>query len=194
MSDIDSRKQTMRQALMAKRKALSTQQKRAASDAIVRHVQHMLDAEGTPTQLLVYKSLPDEVNTDALLRQDKAMVFVPRMLEQVRMEWVRVQSDTVWQHQAFGVQAPVAGELWQASPDMRKILLCPLLGFDRQGNRLGMGKGYFDRWLDKHGHMLDAVVGLAFACQEVPQVPMEAHDVPLQTIITEHGVLSCPAT
>jgi len=72
------------------------------------------------------------------------------------------------------------------------VLLCPLTAFDRQGNRLGMGKGCFDYWLSKHRHGLDQVIGLAFSGQEVAHIPAEAHDAPLDYIITEKEVIECP--
>ncbi|PJC70988.1 MAG: 5-formyltetrahydrofolate cyclo-ligase, partial [Zetaproteobacteria bacterium CG_4_8_14_3_um_filter_59_5] len=70
-------------------------------------------------------------------------------------------------------------------------LLCPLVGFDRCGNRLGMGKGCFDRWLDGMKNHILLGVGLAFACQECPRIPAEAHDMPLDIIITEGETIAC---
>ncbi len=74
------------------------------------------------------------------------------------------------------------------------LVLAPLLAFDRRGARLGWGKGYYDTFLGG----LDAaaargdgvrpfVVGVAFACQEVPDVPLEPHDRRLDAVITENG-------
>lgn len=83
----------------------------------------------------------------------------------------------------FGTLAP--SELApRAVPD---IVLMPLLGFDADGTRLGYGGGYYDRTLASlSGKPL--VVGLAFAAQEVPAIPREDHDIPLDAVITEQGV------
>ncbi|MDR3376819.1 MAG: 5-formyltetrahydrofolate cyclo-ligase, partial [Ancalomicrobiaceae bacterium] len=65
-------------------------------------------------------------------------------------------------------------------------LLVPLAAFDRRGFRLGYGKGHYDRALarlDASGPVV--AVGVAFACQEVDRVPEEAHDRPLDCILTE---------
>ena len=82
----------------------------------------------------------------------------------------------------FGTLAP--SELApQAEPD---IILMPLLGFDKRGTRLGYGGGYYDRTLERLSKR-PRLVGLAFAAQELEDIPRDAHDVPLDTIITEHG-------
>jgi len=75
-----------------------------------------------------------------------------------------------------------------AIPD---IVLVPLLAFDRRGNRLGYGAGYYDRTLRELP--LARRIGCAFAAQEVDAVPVEAHDAPLHAIATECGVLICGA-
>jgi 5-formyltetrahydrofolate cyclo-ligase len=63
----------------------------------------------------------------------------------------------------------------------------PLLGFDRQGTRLGYGGGYYDRTLAALGKR-PLLVGFAFALQEIDHIPREGHDVPLDIIVTEEGV------
>lgn len=66
-------------------------------------------------------------------------------------------------------------------------LLVPLLAFDRRGGRLGHGAGYYDRTLP--GLPGAFAMGVAFACQEVPEVPTDAHDARLDAIATEAGVI-----
>lgn len=70
-----------------------------------------------------------------------------------------------------------------------KILLVPLLAFDRHGHRLGYGGGYYDRTLDfLRANSTIRAIGVAYAGQEVPELPREAHDHPLDAVITESGV------
>lgn len=83
----------------------------------------------------------------------------------------------------FGTLAP--SELApRAEPD---IVIMPLLGFDSRGTRLGYGGGYYDRTLARMSKK-PKLVGLAFAAQELDRIPREAHDVPLDVIVTEAGV------
>ena len=82
----------------------------------------------------------------------------------------------------FGTLAP--SELApQVEPD---VILMPLLGFDKRGTRLGYGGGYYDRTLERLSKR-PRLIGLAFAAQELEDIPREAHDVPLDIIITEDG-------
>ena len=70
------------------------------------------------------------------------------------------------------------------------LLLVPLLAFDRSGHRLGYGAGYYDRTLDglRAGGAVLAV-GVAFAAQEMPAVPVDGHDERLDWIVTERETL-----
>jgi 5-formyltetrahydrofolate cyclo-ligase len=87
---------------------------------------------------------------------------------------------------ALGVPAPMP-ESEVVVPD---LILAPLLAFDRRGGRLGQGGGYFDRAIaDLRARGPLIVVGLAFAGQEVSEVPCEAHDARLDAILTEAGYL-----
>jgi len=183
-------KQVLRKELSAKRRLLSPLEYQQKSSQIMLYLDELLTSL-EPKQLLFYRALPVEVNTDVLLEQNHFESYVPRMLNDADMEWVRVNSQTTWKQVEFGVFEPKQGEIWQAS-DAKTVLICPLLGFDRQGQRLGMGKGYFDRWLDKQGKHISTRIGLAFSCQELSKVPTQPHDVPLSTIITEGGIISCP--
>lgn len=87
---------------------------------------------------------------------------------------------------AFGALIPVDGAwLW---PD---VVIVPLVAFDRRGYRLGYGGGFYDRTLE----MLRArrpvlAVGFAFAAQELPEVPIEITDQPLDAIVTEQGTIT----
>jgi 5-formyltetrahydrofolate cyclo-ligase len=88
---------------------------------------------------------------------------------------------------AFGTQVPGA-DCPVLEPD---ILLVPLLAFDRRGHRLGYGGGFYDRTLaGLRGRRPVLAVGLAFAAQEVDEVPVEAGDQPLDRVVTEREVMT----
>lgn len=80
----------------------------------------------------------------------------------------------------YGTQHP------DAPPLIPDFLLIPLLGFDRQGNRLGYGGGYYDRTLAALPHAFR--LGCAYAAQEVDHIPTEPTDLPLNAIATEAGI------
>ncbi len=87
----------------------------------------------------------------------------------------------------FGTFGP-GPEQKEVEPD---IIITPLAAFDRQGHRIGYGKGHFDRALAR----LDATgprlaMGLAFSVQEVEDIPAEPHDRPLDGVLTDKGYRS----
>lgn len=71
-----------------------------------------------------------------------------------------------------------------------QILLVPLSAFDAAGNRIGYGAGHYDRAIARllQKGMEPRLIGIAFDCQEVAEVPAEPHDVRLQAILTESGL------
>lgn len=91
----------------------------------------------------------------------------------------------------FGILAPGSAVRSDADrrvdPNKFDVILVPAVGFDHHGNRLGQGKGFYDRFLN---HVRSDVVkiGLAFDCQVVESLPLDEHDVPVDMVITESGV------
>ena len=71
------------------------------------------------------------------------------------------------------------------------LILVPGMAFDRSGGRLGRGRGYYDRFLGLHSHILR--VGICFDEQLVPTVPSEDHDIRLHALITPSAFLSFAA-
>jgi 5-formyltetrahydrofolate cyclo-ligase len=68
---------------------------------------------------------------------------------------------------------------------MPRVVLVPLLAFDATGHRLGYGGGYYDRTLER---MRVRAIGIAYAGQEVEELPRGQHDRPLDMILTERGL------
>jgi 5-formyltetrahydrofolate cyclo-ligase len=86
----------------------------------------------------------------------------------------------------FGAPVPEEGD-WLTPA----VLIVPLLAFDRAGYRLGYGGGFYDRTLAAlRAAGPVAAIGFAFAAQEVPAVPREPTDAPLDLVVTETGPIS----
>ncbi len=86
----------------------------------------------------------------------------------------------------FGTRGP-GPEAEVLDPD---LLLVPLSAFDAQGNRIGYGAGHYDRAIARlrEKGRNPRLIGIAFDCQEVAEVPDEAHDVRLEAVLTESGL------
>ncbi|MGD8326021.1 MAG: 5-formyltetrahydrofolate cyclo-ligase [Sphingomonadales bacterium] len=84
----------------------------------------------------------------------------------------------------FNVKQPPANQ----EEVIPTVILCPLLAFDSKGARLGYGGGYYDRTLEYLRKSQDCLaIGLAFAAQEVEDIPTGPHDMLLEGVITENG-------
>ncbi|MDQ6998966.1 MAG: 5-formyltetrahydrofolate cyclo-ligase [Mariprofundus sp.] len=184
-------KALLRTSALKQRKALTSDHRKTYSESIMASLFAYLATENKPSQnLLIYRSLPSEVATDPLLEHNEYRLFSSVTHHHEHMEWHELSNATQWQVGLFGIQEPIGGLLWNGSQGTT-TLLCPLTAFDRQGNRLGMGKGCFDFWLAQHRMHIKQIIGLAFSCQEVAQVPFESHDVPMHYVITEKEVIAC---
>lgn len=87
---------------------------------------------------------------------------------------------------AFGAMIPETGD--EITP---RVLIVPMLAFDRRGFRLGYGGGFYDRTLERlRARGPVTAIGFAFAAQEVEAVPIEPTDQPLDLIVTEKGVIT----
>lgn len=86
----------------------------------------------------------------------------------------------------FGTRGP-GPDAPEIIPD---VLLMPLTAFDRQGGRVGYGRGFYDRAVAdlRAAGRFPRLIGIAFSVQEVAAVPMEPHDAPLDMIVTERNV------
>jgi len=91
---------------------------------------------------------------------------------------------------AFGIPEPPEGSHFAVNEI--DLMLIPLVGCDISGNRLGMGAGYYDRFLRQTaGSKPPVLVGVAFDCQICRQIPVDPWDVPLQHVITEKERFTC---
>ncbi len=158
-----------------------------ASQLIMQYA-HTLLQQKQAQSVLAYRSMGAEVETTALHtnKGHPFEVYAPVCGQAISMAWYSSRH-SVWKTAAYGVLEPQDGTLWRGEADT--WLLCPLVGFDCTGHRIGMGKGYFDRWLTQNRTAIRGVIGLAFAAQEVNKVPIERHDQPLDGIITEKGIM-----
>jgi 5-formyltetrahydrofolate cyclo-ligase len=93
----------------------------------------------------------------------------------------------------FGILEPSLGRTKMVPPWSLDLILMPLVGFDRQGNRLGMGGGFYDRTLAftaRGQHPAPRLIGLAHSFQELESISPQIWDIPVDHIITEQEIIS----
>ncbi|MBU6471492.1 MAG: 5-formyltetrahydrofolate cyclo-ligase [Alphaproteobacteria bacterium] len=151
------------------------------------HAGELTDAPGAVVG--GYAALPGEADPARLLAELArlgALLALPRVAAKAMpLAFHRWRSGDALAPGAFGVPEP--DPAWP--PSTPSVVLVPLLAFDALGWRLGYGGGYYDRTLAalRARHAI-AAVGVAYAGQEVENVPYDAHDEPLDMILTELGL------
>ena len=94
----------------------------------------------------------------------------------------------------FGIPEPTLEATSRLAPEALSVVLVPLLGFDRRGNRLGSGAGYYDRsfaFRQRPAVRSPLLVGIGYAAQELPSIDASDWDVPLDAVVTEQGMIDC---
>jgi 5-formyltetrahydrofolate cyclo-ligase len=93
----------------------------------------------------------------------------------------------------YGIEEPDPKRNQMFNANQLDVVLLPLVAFDPQGGRLGMGGGYYDRTFaflnGRKGTQKPKLIGLAHHFQQVPQLPIESWDVPLNAIVTDEQVI-----
>lgn len=183
-SELADAKQAMRQRALVLREAWDPA---AAGKALT---QHVLRAQPPPPGAVVAGFWPFGQEIDirplllALHERGHAIVLPVTPKRGNPLSFRRWHPGDVLQPERFGTFRPV-GEA-AAVPD---FLLVPLLAFDRRGHRLGYGAGFYDRTLAALPGRY--ALGVAYAAQEVPEVPAGPSDVPLDAVATDRGVIFC---
>lgn len=129
-----------------------------------------------------------EVDTISLLQKiidSGKTVIVPVMLTDGLLEHVQLNNLDVLKENAWGILEPVQGI--KLNPDTADCIIVPMLAGDIHGNRLGYGKGYYDRFLSGSNAIK---IGFCFDFAILDTLPTEQHDEKLSYIITEKRILS----
>ncbi len=161
---------------------------RAASDAAARD-----PAFERARSVLLYDALPDEADPAGLLVaafEAGKRVALPRVDWETRtMQAVEIRTPDWWvegsETRVYLVREPLPGPV--LVPARLDLVLVPALAFDRTGRRLGRGKGFYDRFLERVAGSTHRL-GFAFGFQMVEEVAAEAHDRRVHAIATDGGL------
>jgi 5-formyltetrahydrofolate cyclo-ligase len=161
-----------------------------AGDRVQEHFLREFPPQAGRTAAL-YRALPGEVPTERIRRAylaAGARLYYPRVTEGRTLAFYPHREGDGWETGPYGIPEPSIPAGVEPLLSGVDIIVIPGLAFDRRGNRLGHGFGYYDRFL---GSLPESVprVGLAWASQRIPEVPVDAWDVPVHALVTEEGVI-----
>jgi 5-formyltetrahydrofolate cyclo-ligase len=182
----DSTKSDLRHQVLAARERMDAASKQHALSRILPALV-ALPSYRAARKVAAYMSFGSEIDTgpfiETLLADQKSLVL-PR---------VDTATHTLALHHVFERDRLVAGPWGIKEPaadsprtqiDEVDFILVPGVAFDRRGQRIGYGAGFYDRLLARRHRHTDCVA-IAFDCQVVPRIPTEAHDQPIDRLITE---------
>jgi 5-formyltetrahydrofolate cyclo-ligase len=188
MSNIVTQKAELRGEALTKRDALSPEDRAAAAEAIAARA---FPVPFKPGAIISgFMPLKSELNPLPLMRklaEAGATLALPAIAGRGKPLFMRAYAfgDELARGQ-WGIREPKP-EAAEVAPD---ILLVPLAAFDRTGNRIGYGAGYYDMTIAAlRAKKKVTTVGLAFAAQEVPKVPVTERDERLDFVLTEREVI-----
>jgi len=181
-------------------------QRAALDSAALQHAEHALARQLRKIPLLhhartigLYWPMRGEISPWGLLQSPWAhrqQFFLPVLTGPYgrKLRFAPLARSATLVENRLGIPEPqVARRYWRSAVELDALIL-PLLAFDAQGQRLGMGGGFYDRSLAALRHRRrwrrPRLLGVAHGFQEVPELPREPWDVPLDGIVTEQGYRS----
>ncbi len=183
-------KTELRRILKERRAGISPEKHKAWDAAIVERIS-LSDSFRHASALLLYAPMEGEINLlplARLARQRGIPIAFPRChKERGTMEFCILSEDARLSPGAYGIPEPPE-DAPICTPDEHTLCLLPGLSFDAVGNRLGYGKGYYDRYLK---NFPGVTLGAVYTYMMLKTVPTDAHDIPVQMVVNEYE-LSIP--
>ncbi len=183
-------KRTLRRDLRARRGKLSKKLRTQHDQAICQHLDKLVKSHGAGS-IACYWPFDGEPDITPVYKQllaDGCKLVLPVISgdDSHGMHFHSWRVDSGVKKNRYGIIEPVKTEpVPLSSLDM---LLMPLVGYDRFGNRLGMGAGYYDRCLESLSDLATPLrVGIAYSLQEIDPVAKNKWDIPLHGLVNEHG-------
>ena len=183
--DLPAQKIYLRHEMKARRALLNESERARASWRACDILGAWLDTR-PETIIALFLARPAEICLDALARElmnAGKIVAAPRVeVEAGRMKFWRLHDVQAVQSGPWGVREPISGEAIEP-----QLVLVPGLAFSECGHRLGTGGGWYDRTVSA----ISTKVGVGFDHQILGIVPAEAHDIRMDFLATDCGLLRC---
>ena len=179
----------LRKALRQQRAQLTREQVTAASEAVARQIlacDAFCKAKSVMGFLAFGKELSVDLVLEAALAQGKT-VAVPHIVSDTGFVPVRLKHLQGFELDRYGIRS-VRPPLEISKPEAFDLVLVPGVAFGRDGSRMGMGAGYYDRFLSFSKQAVGLRVAYDFLLQS--SLPSDEHDVKMQCIVSESGIIT----
>lgn len=197
MNQIDPRtgKADCRHILRAARKSLTARQQRQAANDLLLHLSALPDLSQF-NNIAAYWAADGELSCRAVmqhLQQQGTDILLPLIQDDKSLRFGLYENEEQLSKNRYGIPEPRLDDGAERIPD---CILMPLVGVDRQGRRLGMGVGFYDRTLARlmdNGHR-PLLIGMAHDCQLCESLPAEDWDISVDWVWTPSGAWRCPSS
>lgn len=139
--------------------------------------------------IMVYRAVRTELDPEPIAEAARSLgkkVAYPLCLENSEMAAMVPENDDAWQKGYKDIPEPVPEKSLELQPEDIDLMVCPCSAFDEKCGRMGMGGGYYDRYIPKCINA--AVVAVAFECQKADEIPMESWDRKMDAVFTSSAV------
>ena len=172
----------LRREKIQAREALQPEARRDFSAAIVQRLALLPEYQAAETVML-YRAVKGEVSLDGL--SGKRFVW-PLCIGEGEMIALLPENETAWHEGYCGIPEPVRERSEEISPGEIDLVICPCTVFDPACRRMGMGKGFYDRFLPRCEKA--RFVAVAYEAQKTELLSANPWDVPMDAVITEKTV------
>ena len=176
-------KKLQRKTALSRRDALTPELRAENSETVCKRIL-ATDAYMNADTIFLFRAFRSELDLGAVAAQaerDGKTVLYPHCTDKEHM--LAVKPGAHWKTDGFGITVPVLEDAEVFPPEAIDLVLCPCSAFDDEGRRLGMGRGYYDRFLPQC--RLAYRILVAFEAQRLEHVVTDEHDLPMDAVITE---------
>ena len=181
-------KKELRKCMLAERRKYTSEQLALMSRELafqLWEIPRIVAADRIMGYLSFDKELSLDLFMEQALQQGKS-VYVPYIMDRAKSIIVAVELSSLEDVEIgeYGIRVPIGRNI--CKPELLDVVLVPGVAFSLQGERLGMGKGYYDRFLENTTAFL---LGVAMECNLLDQIPTEAHDRSVDALVTPNEVI-----
>lgn len=184
---------SLRQALNSRRLGISAAEKMAAAESVAERILARLPDTGG--YLAGYWAMAGELPLHVLqMRLPSNWIWcLPIVMAERQLRFAPWRNGDALGSNQYGIPEPVLAPETCLAPEALHAVIVPLLGFTRQGQRLGMGGGYYDASFAfrKHRPAPPVLIGAGFSCQEIEAFEPADWDVALDAVATDSGWIDC---
>jgi 5-formyltetrahydrofolate cyclo-ligase len=187
---------TLRASLLRRRREVRPGERLHAAHLVAQNVERHLHLKAG-WRIAVYASLPSELDSGPLIefaRTRGCRVYLPRIDRSRASRSMRfIEMSRGMRRNRLGIEEPAGGAALGAR--WLDMVFLPLVAFDRHGLRLGTGGGFYDRaFAYRHWRLAwhaPPLIGVGYAFQQLERIAPQAHDVRLDAVVTEEGIIRC---